>query len=281
MSRRIFLWVILCGAVVAFFAGYAPLRSLCREAVYPFQHVALLLRNQIGERCTAAWRGLCDGPSRQEQQLEVERLRVMLHERERLVRENQALRQALGWAKAQKTHVVVAPVWSHGGGLGAWPRLTLGVGSAQGVKAGDVVMAPEGVVGRIAEGVSRHRSEVILLSDPLSRTAVEIPGVAKGILHGAQGEDWGRTDGVDFLYSANPMVMRFIGKDAPLQLRQQVLTEGSGGTFPKGLPVGQLVSQRPTESGLLMEALVEPFVNPALLDTVFVITQRPEKDHAH
>lgn len=274
--RRFLSVFVLLAAVIAFVWGNTAVRVFCAEATYPFRRVAVWAGGQLADRFGAAWRGFCDGPSRAAADDELERLRVMLREASRTARENAALREALGWAKAQPRRVVAAPVWSHGGGLGVWPRLTLGVGSARGIAAGDTVVAPEGLVGRVAEGVSPHQCEVVLISDPASRVAAEIPGGAKGILFGGQGEDFGEGPEEGSLYAAAPLTFRFLGRDEGLKPRQTVLTEGSGGLFPRGLVVGHVVGVRRDAVGLLAEALVEPAANPALLSTVFVLTKGVE-----
>lgn len=271
MRRFVFLLTV-AAAVFAFLWGNTAVRAFCAEATYPFRRVAGWAGGQLSDRFGAAWRGFCDGPSRAAAEDEVERLRVMLREASRTAQENAELREALGWAKAQPRRVVAAPVWSHGGGLGVWPRLTLGVGSARGVAAGDTVVAPEGLVGRVAEGVSPHLCEVILISDPASRVAVEIPGVAKGILFGGQGSDFGEAPGESLLYSGAPLTLRYLRRGEALKPRQAVLTEGSGGLFPRGLTVGTIAAMR-EGNGLLAEAVVEPAADPTLLRTVFVLTK--------
>mgnify|MGYP000803177015 CR=1 FL=1 len=271
MRRFVFLLTV-AAAVFAFLWGNTAVRAFCAEATYPFRRVAGWAGGQLSGRFGAAWRGFCDGPSRAAAEDEVERLRVMLREASRTAQENAELREALGWARAQPRRVVAAPVWSHGGGLGVWPRLTLGVGSARGVAAGDTVVAPEGLVGRVAEGVSPHLCEVILISDPASRVAVEIPGVAKGILFGGQGSDFGEAPGESLLYSGAPLTLRYLRRGEALKPRQAVLTEGSGGLFPRGLTVGTIAAMREGD-GLLAEAVVEPAADPTLLRTVFVLTR--------
>ncbi len=271
--RRLLLTLTSLAAVAAFVWGHAAVRAFCAEATYPFRRVATWAGGQLADRFGAAWRGFCDGPSRASAADELERLRVMLRESARTAQENVELREALGWAKAQPLRVVAAPVWSHGGGLGAWPRLTLGAGSARGIAAGDAVVAPEGLVGRVAEGVSPHQCEVILISDPASRVAAEVPGVAKGVLFGEQGIDHGEGPDEELLYSGAPLTLRFLGQDEGLRPRQPVLTEGSGGLFPRGLSVGRILETRHDAAGLLFEALVEPAADPALLRTVFVLTK--------
>ncbi len=272
MYRRSWIVIFTLIAVGLFVMWNATVRGFCSEVTYPFRRVGHWASAQVADRFGAAWRGLCDGSLRLDAAREMERLQIMLCEAEAMVEENAALRQALGWKEREPRHVVAAEVWSHGGGLGVWPRLTLGVGSDQGISAGDAVVVAEGLVGRVAPGVSAHVCEVVLLSDPACRVAVEVPGVAKGIVQGVQGVDYGETPEETLLYVANPLMMRYVGKDVELNLREVILTEGSGGLFPRGLVVGTVLKQSLSETGLLSEVLVEPAVNPVLLRTVFVIT---------
>lgn len=268
--RRALRWLLPVLAVLLFLLGGGTVRRVCAEVQYPFQRASGWARGQVAQRLAAAWRGLCDGPARLDAEAEADRLRTMLREADRLAAENAELRRALGWARRQEARLVAAPILSHGGGLGVWPRLTLGVGAAHGVAPGDAVVAPEGLVGRVAE-VTAHTSTVMLLSDPASRVAAAIPGVATGIVEGEAGEDFGEDAGESLLYAPRLLAMRFVDKDAALKPRRQtVLTEGSGGRYPRGLVIGTLVARKREASDLLAEAWVEPAVDPTLLRVVFV-----------
>lgn len=279
--KRTWPWLLAALGVVLFVGANRQVRGFCAEVLYPFQRAMAAVGQQVSGRLGAAWRGLCDGSVRETQANEVERLRVMLAQAERLALENNELRAALGWQQAQPAKAVAAPVWAHGGGLGVWPRLSLAVGSAQGVKAGDTVVAPEGLIGRVAEGVTRHRCEAILLSDPLCRVAAEVPGGVKGVVQGCEGTDFGRLAEEEALYVARPLVMRFVGKHINLRAGQEVFTEGSGGLFPSGLLIGRVVTVQAEESGLLNEVLIEPAVDPALLRTAFVlVSAAPSEEDA-
>ena len=59
-------------------------------------------------------------------------------------------------------------------------------------------------------------------------------------------------------------------KEAFLPTGQQVVSVGAGGVYPAGLPIGTVIGLRPDATGLAVEALVEPAVDPTLLDVVFV-----------
>lgn len=271
MRRFLPLFLVIVGSIL-FVAANRTVRGFCSELTYPFRRVSGWMWSQVSDRLEAAWRGFCDGYAVQTLMVEQERLRTMLNASETLARENAELRRALGWSARHPLRPVAAPVWSHGGGLGVWPRLTLGAGSNQGIAAGNAVVVPEGLVGRVAEGVTAHTCEVILLSDTLCRVAAEVPGLTKGIIQGCGGEDAGTSADEDLLYRSHPLKMRFVNRDAALAAGQEVVTEGSGGVFPRGIVIGRILENRQDASGLLAELLVEPAVDAGLLDTVFVIT---------
>ena len=197
-------------------------------------------------------------------------LRVRLAEAERVERENAALRAALGWAQEHPGHIA-APVLDHGGGLGVWPRLTIGVGSAQGVEPGATVVVPEGLVGRVAaDNLTPHTCQVILLSDPTNRVAAEVPGLTRGILQGDTGDDFGTRPGESLLYAPRPLLLRYIEKNTFLPTKQAVVSSGDGGLYPGGIPIGTVQHVRLDDSGLAQVAEVTPAVDPSELDLVFV-----------
>lgn len=272
--RRFLPILFIIAASLVFILANQTVRGICSEVTYPFRRVSGWIWSQVSDRVEASWRGFCDGYAVQAGEAEMERLRVMLNEMETLANENADLRRALEWKARQPFRTLAVPVWSHGGGLGVWPRLTLGAGTKQGITAGDAVVVPEGLVGRVAEGVTEHTCEVILLSDTGCRVAAEVPGVTKGIVQGCTGEDYGSSAEEDLLYRSHPLKMRFVGRDVVLAEGREVVTEGSGGIFPRGLVIGHVSGRQRDSSGLLTEVFVEPAVDATVLDTVFVLTHR-------
>ena len=93
------------------------------------------------------------------------------------------------------------------------------------VRPGMAVLADTGVVGRI-DRVADDRSDVMLITDPRSKVAVEVARTrAAGILEGV-GED------------ACAVV---VASETPAQVGDLIQTTGADDLFPKGHPVGQVV----------------------------------------
>lgn len=271
--RRFVRILLILLAIGLFALCNGTVRHFCTETVYPFQRAAVWVRVQLGGRLGAAWHGLLEGPA--PEAIAQGQAAVEAWELARLREENRVLRLALQWSAAQPMKVVAAPVWAYGGGLGVWPRLTLGIGSLRGVAPGDAVVTPEGLVGRVAEGVTAHTCEVLLLSDPGQSVAAEIPGVTRGILQGTAGQDFGESPEASLLYAPNDLLLRYVFRDVEVHEGQAVQTEGSGGMYPRGLHIGTVVEKISLPSEVLCEVRVKAAVDPTALDVVYILVKEP------
>ena len=131
--------------------------------------------------------------------------------------ENLALREMIGSSDRKIKHLVISgPVISYG-------KPYLGVGSDDGVKTGNCVLASQSLVGRVGK-VSPHQSEVILLAQQASE-----PILVK-TLSGVQGIIVG--DG-------KRIVIKEIGKNDVIKVNDQVVTVGQEGV-EKDLLVGKV-----------------------------------------
>lgn len=183
-------------------------------------------------------------------------LRRRLAEASATVRENDELRRALAFEKTYGHHVVAAGVVARS----AEPlsrSLTIDKGSADGLEAGMVVSSPAGLVGRIVE-TSPHSSLVQTLADPQSRVN------AFGALSGLEGTVMGDGSTLTMQVPARP--------DSVLKPGEWVLSSGVGGTYPRGLVVGQVVSFQKQAAATLQFAQLAWPADYSSLDLVLVIT---------
>jgi len=126
----------------------------------------------------------------------------------------------------------------------------LDVGKAQGVKIGHLVMAEQGLLGKVTQ-VDEKTCRVRLCLEPSSVVAGMLPDRKAG------GVVLGRGLGL--------LEMRYLDPDAGIQKGDVVVTSGQDGQFPRGLPIGRVTQvQRSTDSSFLT-AEVTPWVK---LDTV-------------
>lgn len=189
-------------------------------------------------------------------------LRLQVMQAEQAQRENDRLRQLLGYQQRAPWPLKIARVI--GRDPANWSRsLHLNLGRRDGVKLDQPVLTDEGLVGRIAE-VSETRSRVVLLGDPNCRVPVYVRVDDR---NGDQGVITGSSGVID----TSMADLGHLSRSDRLRPGQWVYTSGLSQVFPPGIPVGQLVDLRPVEFGLYVEARVKLAVNFGALDDVFVL----------
>ncbi|HNQ91435.1 MAG TPA: rod shape-determining protein MreC [Alphaproteobacteria bacterium] len=105
--------------------------------------------------------------------------------------------------------------------------LLVEAGSEDGVHEGQAVMGDQGMIGRVIE-VGRKAARVLLLSDINSHVPVVIEGVnQRAILAGTNN---------------NELVLLHLPPDTLVTKSARIVTSGTGGQFPAGLPIGEVTS---------------------------------------
>ena len=131
------------------------------------------------------------------------------------------------------------------------------------MKPGMPVIAAEGVVGRIARAVGPY-ADVQLLTDARSAVDVVIPrSESRGVMKGT---------GSDSRYVCR---VEYVLKKEQIEVGQDVLTSGLGGSFPRDLPVGKVVAVRRSDASLYQEIEVEPSVSFSHLREVLIVLSPP------
>jgi len=177
------------------------------------------------------------------------------------LKENQRLRDLLRFAETLKYAYIPAEVV--GRNPDNWLNTAIiNKGSADGVSVNDSVVTSLGLVGRVTK-VTRNTATVMLMLDPdsgvgglvqRSRDAGVIVGQAGG----------GQT-----------LRMKLFPRDPDVKAGDVIMTSGLGSFFPKGLPVGKVISVSKGEYGLVKVADIQPFVNFDRLEEVLVL--KPSK----
>jgi len=238
-------------------------RSASVEVVYPVEHAQKAVSAGFGSRLADLFRGRSVAAENRRLKRENAGLALLRGDIARLEAENARLRRALGYAARHQGAWVAASVLSSGGGaVGSRESLRVDKGSLAGVKAGAIVVIPEGLVGRVAS-VTPHTADVTLVTDASLKVACEIEtrgsGRAFGILSGG-GED--------------ALVIRHLKNAESASPHSKVLTSGRGGVFPCGLEVGTLLDVRKDAKGLAREGEVLPPVGFSTLEDVFIRCER-------
>jgi rod shape-determining protein MreC len=172
-----------------------------------------------------------------------------------LERENERLRGLLQLPRAAGERVE-APVISRQTG-GWWHQLVLGAGALQGLRPGQAVIAPGGLVGRLSS-VTPSTATVSLLTDPTSRVGVWVGRTRRHALLSGIG-------------TSRPL-LRFLEKDPQARPGDVVYSSPASTLLPPNLPVGVIQSIDETADPA-PEAVVQLIAPLDALDWVQVLVR--------
>ena len=177
-----------------------------------------------------------------------------------LENENERLRQLVGLGSRLKWGFVPAEA-IHGRGIRDVTTMTLTAGSNAGVTRLSPVVSPDGVVGMVTT-VDPTMSEAMIWTHPDFRvSAMSEDGSAFGIV---QAHAASATTG--YL-----MELRGIPFRSQLKPGSVVVSSGLGGVWPRGIPIGTVLSEISTAEGWARTYLVKPAVSPADVGAVMIL----------
>ncbi|MDD3543984.1 MAG: rod shape-determining protein MreC [Kiritimatiellae bacterium] len=276
----VWLFVLTLAALASWQAG---VRDFAREAVYPYENAKVWFDRTVGVRVKAVFNRVSHASRNAMLERDVSRLRILAAENEALEADVARLRSVLDFTPAVDCRWIAAPVLSRGGTIAVWQSMRVAKGSLHGVRKGDPVVVPDGVVGRVAD-ISPHTSEVMLITDPNSRVSCELEtpgaevGAVRGILYGG-GTRPAADPQLTLLYVIEPLRLRYLERDFEPPPRTRVVTSGLGQAFPRGLTVGYLLESSMERNGLAREAEIMPAADLASADEVFILSVS-RGDHA-
>jgi rod shape-determining protein MreC len=195
------------------------------------------------------------GPSQQEWLRSSQRLAADLR-LSQLAQDNARLRGLLDLGQVHSGAIQAAVISREVDGW--WQQILLNKGTLAGLRVGDVVEGPGGLVGLVGQ-VSLSTATVTLLTDPASRIGVWV----------ARTRQHGLLSGVG---TSRP-VLRFLDKDPQVRPGDVVLTSPASTLVPPNLPVGvvQSIDQRANPAP---EAIVQLSAPVDAIDWVEVLVRR-------
>ena len=274
-DKRIYFGVLVLLVLVLLnlpMRGARRVRGTIRDVLQPLENSLVAGTRHVSDWVSAAGKKtrLIQENARLERELAESQFRIQ--ELQQIRRENDALRQQLGFAVLSPRPLLLAEVTARGERGGWWQTLRLNKGHRDGVLPDMAVITADGIVGRTMD-VSSRSSEVLLITDPNSTLSAKISrNQAFGILHGAGVRSSGK-DQLELLALARPSELQYLPTTHEISPGDQVSTSGLGHVFPEGLPIGEVVSVRLDESGLYQNAEVQPFADLRSLRHVFVVLE--------
>jgi rod shape-determining protein MreC len=260
-----YLLAALClGLLILSSSGQlAPVEGVAGRVTRPFLMAFNGLGRQVTEtistiRNLTTLRGQNQALQAQVDTLTIDNLRV-----QELEGENSRMRELLKFKQLNPGYdfrggQVIARVISEGPS-NYLRTITIDLGAQQGIERGMPVVTEAGLVGRI-DKVDPDSATVLLLNDASSGVDAMIQrsnSRAVGVVQGVAG---------------GKPVMEYIAQDADVTVGDLVITSGLGGSFPKGLIIGQVESVRRRDYEMYQQATVRPTVNFDRLEIVLVIT---------
>jgi rod shape-determining protein MreC len=134
-------------------------------------------------------------------------------------------------------------------------------GQKDGILPDMPVVVPEGIVGKVLRTFA-STSLVLLINDPTSGAGVilensRLQGILKGTPNGAT-------------------IMHNVMADEKVEVGERLLTSGGDRVFPKGLPVGTVMTVSPGQD-LFLNIRVRPAAPVSRLEEVLIITKMDER----
>jgi rod shape-determining protein MreC len=172
-----------------------------------------------------------------------------------LQNENERLRRLLHFMEERPGTLTAARVI--GEDVSNWFKcVIIDKGRSSGISEKMPVITADGVVGQAVE-VNPWHAKVMILTDTNSSIDVYVSGKqARGILAGTGG---------------TTLKMKYVLKNDDLEAGDRLITSGKDGVYPRGLPVGVVISMNRDVVGLFAEVGVMPFNNFRKLDEVLVV----------
>ena len=193
----------------------------------------------------------------------------------RLEAENATLRGLLGIGAQLRSGFIPANAL-HGRLPGESHTLVLTAGRREGVMANSAVVAPEGLVGRLTF-VDERTSHAILWSHPNFRaSAMSADGQTVGIVapH-LTGQASTVCRGLDETACAGPdrmlLELRGVAYRDALDTGTTIVTTGLGGVFPRGIVVGRVIGEIPTNEQWTRTYLLRAAAHPAWVSAVLIL----------
>ncbi len=161
-----------------------------------------------------------------------------------------------------------------------WFRaLLLDRGQFDGVAAGDGVLVPEGVVGRVAK-VTHTTSQVLSVHNRGSVIPARVQrsrhaGVLVGGVRPSALEDLKDDGGEPLPPPEVLMELKYVQRNADVVAGDAVVTSGLEGHFPPGIPIGKVVRVVRSNAETFLKVYVVPVLPFGAVEEVLVLTGEP------
>lgn len=270
--KNLWLWVVLAGIAILILASssdvpssWNPVEQAIIEITAPVQKVM----TEATAAVTRLWEGYFFFVGLREENLrlreQVEKLSMDNNRYKEILSAYERLTHLLEFRESLPGKVVASRVIGRDP-TGWFESIIIDKGRSAGIRLNMPVVHSFGVVGRVVS-VSWNYSKVLLIIDQNSSVDCLIQSTReRGMFKGV---------------SADRCRLDYVTRSTTAQPGDKVVTSGLGGVFPKGLPLGEIVSIAEMPGGLFKEIQVQPAVDFSKLEEVLVVMGESSSTEQH
>lgn len=233
------------------------IQNATKTVITPIQELSISAKSGLSKLTDKIYDNYGDAETISELKEENSKLKSQIVADEKYKQEANKYREMLKLKDQYNVDGIAAHVIGFSGN--AWNQtVTIGVGSKDGVCAGQTVMGTTGIVGQI-DSVNLFTSSVRLLTDPNSGVAVKVLNNNNDcILRGS-------LDGVLYLEG--------LGTNDLVSVGDVVTSSGLGGSYVPNLLVGNVLQLISLDSGVNRKIVVSPVEKLSTITEVFIIME--------
>ena len=198
---------------------------------------------------------------------ENEELKEKLSQYSDLEEENTRLKSVLDFEETRSQYDYISTNIIHYAGAGVVDGYVVDKGSKDGIEVGMVVIASEGLVGRVSKVGGNWSIIQCIINENIKVSVMpESTRENSGILEGY-------TDRNKNMYTK----IQYLPMDSQIKEGDVVLTSGLGLVYPKEIRVGEVLSVEEDKVKVMKSAIVKPFVDFEKLEELFLIVRKDKR----
>lgn len=255
---------VICAAAVHF-TGINPVSAAVRTVFSPFQNGAAYIAAKADRVVSFIWEADSYREQNEELARQVNELTMENKSAQTYREESERLQKLLELKNSISDFSTVAAEVIAYSTNNWYDTFEINKGAAAGISAGNSVITPDGIVGRVIASGENWATVSSVINT----------GSATGIRVSRTG-DIGVVEGDGELCMRGLCKVSFIDSGANLIVGDLLETSGSGGIYPEGYVVGRVTEVEADNTGKLKKAYVEPIVDFTRLREVLVINGMAE-----
>lgn len=236
-------------------------KNLLSMIVTPFQKVTATISDATGSFFDIFINAQQNADENKELKAEIDDLNNKIIDYEKLKDENEQLKKITEIKDIYPDYEITPAFVIGRDSADRYGSFTIDKGTLQGIKLNDPVMAQSGLIGYISEVSSINARVKTILNPDTNISAFEISTKELGV-----------TSGDITLAYEGMFKLSILSEETDIVRGLMVVTAGSSGKYPKGLPIGVVEDVFREPHGVTMQAIIKPLVEIDEIISVEVVT---------